>query len=118
MKAQNREIGRLGEDFAAEELRKKGYEILERNFSNKFGEIDIIARDKDIYVFVEVKAKKGTDFGLPEEMINAYKLQKIRRMAQVYLNGQNLPCRIDVVAIILSEDNTVTSLMHYENVYI
>lgn len=117
MKDFNRETGRLAEDLATEHLRKKGYEILERNFSNKFGEIDIIAKDKDILVFVEVKAKKGVDFGLPEEMINPGKLRKIRNMAMVYTSGRELPCRIDVVAVILGVGNEVVRLTHYENVY-
>lgn len=118
MKQDNRKVGFLGENLAAEALKSKGYEILERNFSNRFGEIDIIAKDKNVLVFVEVKAKKRADFGMPEEMINAYKLQKIRKMAEVYMNGKTIPCRIDVVAIILSETNELQSLNHYENVYI
>ncbi|MBI2330257.1 YraN family protein [Candidatus Daviesbacteria bacterium] len=117
MKYFNRQTGQLGEDFAAQSLKDKGFEILKRNFSNKFGEIDIIAKDKNVLVFVEVKTKKGIDFGLPEEMINAYKLQKIRRMAEVYMNGKTVLCRIDVVAIILSETDKILRLNHYENVY-
>lgn len=117
MKTQNREIGRLAEELAAEALAKKGFKILERNFSNRFGEIDIIAQDKNIYVFVEVKAKKGIEFGFPEEMINPGKLRKVKNMAAVYLNGKNPPCRIDVVAIVLSPDNNLVRLTHYENVY-
>lgn len=118
MKQDNRKIGFLGENLAAEALKSKGYEILERNFNNRFGEIDIIARDKNVLVFVEVKAKKGADFGMPEEMINAYKLKKVQKMAEVYMNGKTIPCRIDVVAIILSETNELQSLNHYESVYI
>lgn len=119
----NRETGRIAEDMATEALRKKGYEILERNFANRFGEIDIIARDPSAgsgqatLVFVEVKAKTGSDFGLPEEMINKRKLQKVRNMAAVYMQGQNLPCRLDVVAIVLSSSNELVRLSHYENVY-
>ncbi len=116
MKTWNRETGRRAEDIASRHLKRNGYQILERNFSNKFGEIDIIAKDNDILVFVEVKAKIGVDFGLPEEMITPGKLQKIRNMAAVYLKGQSVPCRIDVVAIVLSEDNEVVRLTHYENV--
>ena len=59
MKYFNRETGQLAENLAADALIQKGYKILECNFSNKFGEIDIIAKDKEILVFVEVKAKKG-----------------------------------------------------------
>lgn len=116
MKALNRETGRLAENLATEALIKKGYQILERNFSNRFGEIDIIAKDQDILVFVEVKAKKGVEFGMPEEMINSYKLQKIRHMATIYMKGESLPCRIDVVAIVLSPTNDLVRLNHYENV--
>lgn len=117
MKAANREIGHLAENLAIEALKKKGYQILESNFANRFGEIDIIARDKNILVFVEVKAKKGVEFGLPEEMINQQKLKRVQNMATIYLKGQTLPCRIDVVAIILSPTNDLVRLTHYENVY-
>lgn len=116
MKQLNRSTGRIGEDVAARALQDKGYTILERNFSNKFGEIDIIAQDHDVLVIVEVKAKKGIEFGLPEEMINSGKLARIRNMATLYMNGQSLPCRIDVVAIVLGPDNDVVRLTHYENV--
>jgi putative endonuclease len=117
MKFLNRQTGQLAENFAAQALKDKGFEILERNFQNRFGEIDIIAKDKDILVFVEVKAKKGISFGLPEEMINPSKLRKIKRMAEVYLNGKDLPCRIDVIAIVLSPENEILRLNHYESVY-
>ncbi len=117
MKFFNRETGRLAEDLATQALRDKDYQILERNFANKFGEIDIIAKDKNVLVFVEVKAKKGEQFGTPEEMINPRKLWKIRSMANLYMRRNDLPCRIDVVAVVLSENNSVLRLTHYENVY-
>ncbi len=117
MKFRNRETGRLAENLAIEALKNKGYSILESNFSNRFGEIDIIARDKDILVFVEVKAKKGTDFGSPEEMINHQKLKRVQNMAAVYMKGQLKPCRIDVVAVVLSPSDDLLRLTHYENVF-
>lgn len=117
MKFHNRQTGLLAENLAAAALQKKGYQILERNFSNRFGEIDIIAKNKGELVFVEVKAKKGTDFGLPEEMVNSYKLKKVQNMAIIYMKGASLPCRIDVIAVILSSTNQLISLTHYENVY-
>ncbi len=116
MKTLNRSTGRAGEDIAARTLRDKGYTLLERNFSNKFGEIDIIAKDKNVLVFVEVKTKIGLDFGLPEEQISRGKLSRIRNMATMYLKGGSVPCRIDVVAIVLGTDNEVVRLTHYENV--
>lgn len=117
MKFNNRKIGRLAENLATNALEKKGYQILENNFSNRFGEIDIIAKDKETLVFVEVKAKTGADFGLPEEMISRGKLQRVKNMAVIYLKGQNVQCRIDVVAVVLSLDGNLVRLTHYENVY-
>lgn len=118
MKALNRQTGMLAENLAAKALIEKGFQILERNFANRFGEIDIIAKDNDMLVFVEVKAKKGIEFGTPEEMITAYKLKRVQHMATIYMNGKTLPCRIDVVAIVFASNNKVISLTHYENVYI
>ena len=117
MKSSTRDTGRLAEEMAGKALIAKGYTILENNFSNRYGEIDIIAKDKDILVFVEVKAKTGEEFGLPEEMINRGKLQKVKNMALIYMKGENLPCRIDVIAVVLSQENNLIRLTHYENVY-
>lgn len=107
----------MAEKLAGKALLEKGYLILENNFSNRWGEIDIIAKDKDILVFVEVKAKKGVEFGLPEEMINPGKLKRVKNMASVYMKGENLPCRIDVIAVVLSQEGSLIRLTHYENVY-
>ena len=117
MKKYNRQTGLSAEGIAAAHLQEKGLVILERNFSNKFGEIDIIAKDKDVLVFVEVKAKIGDYFGSPEDMISPGKLQRIRNMASVYTKGKEVPCRIDVVAIVFNDDEQVSRLTHYENVY-
>lgn len=116
MKQLNRKTGQIGEEFATRALADKGYLILERNFSNKFGEIDIIAKDQDVLVFVEVKTKIGIDFGLPEEMVGKGKLYRIQHMAEFYMKGNLVSCRIDVVAIVLHDDNSIARLTHYENV--
>lgn len=117
MKQLNFVTGKHGEDVAVELLKNKGYAVLERNWRNKFGEIDIITQKDGVLVFVEVKTKIGELFGLPEEMVGKGKLQKVRNMATVYMNGKETPCRIDVVAVVLTNDNAVTRLTHYENVY-
>jgi len=117
MKTLNRATGRSGEVFAARALADKGYIIIEKNFANKFGEIDIIAKDKGTLVFVEVKAKTGIEYGMPEEMVGRGKLQRIRNMATLYMKGKIVSCRIDVVAIVLDSNNEVVRLTHYENVY-
>lgn len=116
MKYFNKQTGHLAEELAVRTLKNKGYKILKRNFSNRFGEIDIIAKDGETLVFVEVKAKMGTLFGLPEEMINNNKLKRVQNMALVYLKGKNVDCRIDVIAIVFSGKNQIQRLTHYENV--
>ena len=117
MKSANRALGRLTEGMAATALEKKGYVIVERNFSNRYGEIDLIAKEGDTLVFVEVKAKTGIMYGLPEEMISKGKLNKIRHMATIYMDGKSLVCRIDVVAIVINSYNEIMRLTHYKNVY-
>lgn len=117
MKKFNRIVGSKAEEYAARALIKKGYAIVKRNFSNRFGEIDIIAKDGETLVFVEVKAKTGNRFGTPEEMVSKWKLNQIRKMAEIYMEGKNLPCRIDVIAILLDPASELLRLTHYQNVY-
>ena len=68
-------------------------------------------------MFVEVKTKIGELYGLPEEMVGRGKLQKVRNMATVYLKGKEISCRIDVIAIVLADNGSVSRINHYENVY-
>lgn len=94
--------GILGEKLAADFLVKRGYQILETNFRCPEGETDIVARDGDCLVFIEVRTKSGRQFGTPEESITAVKKRRLRAVASRYLEG--LPSypqlwRIDVVAI-------------------
>jgi putative endonuclease len=116
MKTENKAIGWLGEKMAMEYLKTKGYEMVERNFSTRFGEIDLICRENGVLVFVEVKTKKGQEFGLPEEMFTHYKYEKVKRMAVMYLGGREVPCRIDMVAVELDGDNRPRQIKHYQNV--
>ncbi len=97
-------FGKKAEDFATDLLQKNGYKILERNFRSRFGEIDIIAQDRDTLVFVEVKARTSRRFGLPEEAVTPSKLWKIQKTAEYYsVTHPTLPkkLRIDVVALTL-----------------
>lgn len=116
MKVWNKETGRMGERIAEEFLVKKGMELISRNFSMRFGEIDLIMRDNNIMVFVEVKTKKGLDWGRPEEMFTRGKYERVKRMASVYLKGKEIPCRIDMVAVVLNRENEAVSVQHYANV--
>jgi putative endonuclease len=101
MKKNTKTIGDRGEDKAVLELQKMGYKVVARNWRNRFGEVDVIAHDGDVLVFVEVKAKKNDFFGAPAEMITGRKLQKIIRTAENYVaeTGYEGPWRIDAVLI-------------------
>lgn len=96
-----KKIGDSGEELAAVKLEELGYRIIERNFRTRFGEIDIIAEDKKVLVFVEVKKKSSTKFGAPAEMVTTRKLQKIIKTAESYRIEENKkgPFRVDVVCI-------------------
>lgn len=116
MKRENRNVGRVGEEVAVDLLIKKGFELILRNFSTRFGEIDIIMKDKGVLVFVEVKTKKGEKFGRPEEMFTRGKYERVKRMAIAYLKGVEVSCRIDMVAVELDENNQPKSTRHYPGV--
>lgn len=97
-------IGAKQEQVAAGYLKDKGYLILEYNFRCRMGEIDVIAKDENYLVFVEVKYRKDTAKGLPQEAVDLHKIQKITRTAQFYILKNCLPpdtpCRFDVVTIL------------------
>lgn len=79
------ETGSSGEKIAVDFLLKKGYRILETNFRTRFGEIDVIALDKDLVVYVEVKTRSSRQFGLPEEAVGHRKLQHLLKAAAYFL---------------------------------
>lgn len=98
----SRVIGSEGERSAEKCLRDKGLRILERNYSTRRGEIDLVALDGDTLVFVEVKARAAARFGLPQETVGARKQHRLVKAAQSYLlqRGWEGPARFDVVAIL------------------
>jgi putative endonuclease len=96
-------LGRDGEDAAARALVKAGFRIVHRGFRCRLGEIDIIAWDRDVLVFVEVKSRRGVGFGHPAESVTATKRGRIARVAQYFLGGRgwlDVPCRFDVVEVL------------------
>lgn len=96
-------LGKRGEDLACEELEKRGYVIVDRRFRTRCGELDIVARDGAVLVFVEVKARSGSDFGTPFDSVTWKKRQRLSQMAASYLFVKRLAgaaCRFDVVAIL------------------
>ena len=113
-------IGKLGEDMAATYLRNKGWKILERNYKARYGERDIVARDHETLVFVEVKTRIGDRYGTPEESVTPRKLREVVETAQFYKTlHPNLPdsLRIDVIGIVLDpEAKSPIYFNHTENV--
>jgi len=100
-----RETGVMGEKIACNFLRNNGYQILENNYRCKAGEIDVVCRQRDMLVFVEVRTKKSVKFGTPEESITTTKMRHLHAAAIHYaLNHDGLPqtWRIDLVAIELN----------------
>ena len=102
MTSGNKRIGRQGEDLAVDFLKKNGYQILEKNFRTKLGEIDIIAQDRDTISFVEVKSRTDATLGSPLEAITPFKIKKLSQVALLFLKQRNLfdsKARFDVVTI-------------------
>ena len=100
----SQKFGKKGENIAAKALRKRGYRILEKNYRAPMGEIDIIAKDKDVIVFVEVKTRSSDSYGDPKLSINRKKQIKISMSALDYLKKNkksDAKARFDVVAISL-----------------
>lgn len=107
-------LGIEGEGIAKQFLIKKGYKILETNYTTKIGEIDIVAKIKDITVFVEVKDRQTKRFGLPREAVTPYKQRKIRLVATQYLKSHKLldsKVRFDCIEILGDE------ITHIENAF-
>ena len=118
MPSNRKEVGVRGEKLAVDFLKKRGYKIIQRNFRCREGEIDIIAQKGECLVFVEVRTKKNTAFGTPEESVTLSKREKLISLANVYLQAYDKPpqsWRIDVIAVELTPDNRVSRLEHIEN---
>ena len=95
-------LGKHGEDLACRELRRRGYAILARRYRARWGEIDIVAREDDTLVFVEVKTRRNAGFGGPSAAVNFTKQRRLINMARSYLmgvQGPEPPCRFDVVGV-------------------
>ncbi len=106
-------LGKAGEQLAAEKLISLGYEIVTRNYRCTAGEIDIVAHHKQVWVFVEVRTRRGTKFGTPEDSITARKQAHMIAAAEVYLDANNLsmvPWRLDLVAVEFSTQGQLLRL--------
>ncbi len=118
--------GLLGEELAAQYLKKHGYTILQRNFKIRYGEIDIVAIEpstssgkNSILVFIEVKTRSSTEYGTPLEAITYFKLRSVIKTAEYFvLKYPKLPkqLRIDAISVQLNADGSVADIEHVKNI--
>jgi putative endonuclease len=117
-KTKKKALGNWGESYAVKYLEGKGYQILARNVRTPYGEIDIIAKEKDQFIFVEVKTRASQKFGYPEEAITENKIIHLIESAEFYLQEHldlNIEWRIDVIAIQVDPRKSSPTLTHFEN---
>lgn len=117
MTGQKQSLGRWGEERAAEYLETKGYEILGKNIRTGYGEIDLLARQGAILVFVEVKARNSLAYGHPEESVSLTKQQHMVDTAESYLQIHpelDGDWRVDVIAV-RRRKNQAPEILHFEN---
>ena len=114
------ELGALGERHAARLLRGKGYRLLEANYRTPRGELDLIARDGDTLIFVEIRTRTSEDTLTPLSSVDERKQQHIVRTARAYLRARRLPecpCRFDVVEVVARPAGRVVEMRHYEGAF-
>ncbi|QDH23855.1 YraN family protein [Saccharibacillus brassicae] len=112
--------GRAAEEAAVLHLQRQGWTIAERNWSCRSGELDVIATKGPIILFVEVRSRSGSGFGLPAESVDARKVRKVRQTAEVYLHRFGLSdreIRFDVIAVMLGRRLEIRSLDHIEEAF-
>src|SRR3989339_1735563 len=109
MSLYQKNLGKTGEDLALDYLKSHGYFVLEKNFTSKFGEIDIIAKKEHSLYFIEVKTRSNTNFGEPYEAVNKRKIYHIKKAAQYYLlknNYNDYKLKVGVFSILIEGDKT------------
>ena len=116
--AKHNELGKQGEEIAAQYLIEKGYEIVERNWRNKHKEIDIIAKDGKDLVIVEVKTRQTDEYGDPDIAVTRQKQRRLISAANAYLfqNKLDIDTRFDIISIIFKEDKPVID--HIEDAFL
>ena len=110
------DFGKTGEDLACRELEHRGYAIVARRYRCRHGELDIIARDGETVVFVEVKTRHDRAFGQAAEAVGFVKRRRMARLAMDYVLRHHLtnrPCRFDVVAIHFDRDRPVIEVFRH-----
>lgn len=120
--AERRRIGKAGEKAAARFLSDRGFLILERNFSCKHGELDIVARKRELVVFAEVKTRSSAEYAGAEESVGVKKQEKIKKTASYFvkkskLSNDNLYFRYDIFAVYVNERGRVVKVEHYPEAF-
>ena len=110
---QNKRLGKKGENQAVKYLKHSGYKILERNYGNPFGEVDIIAVKGEVVAFIEVKTRLNENYGAPSEAVDRRRRDKYVQAAKYYFLGKqmNFTVRFDIIEILRDELN------HIENAF-
>jgi putative endonuclease len=116
-----RTLGQLGEDLAAAHFRRLGFEVLDRNFRTRLGELDLVASDGTVLVFCEVKTRRAGS-GHPWDSLHARKQDRVRRMAALWLQSRRerpyFPSiRFDAVGVVLDAGGALVSLVHEERAF-
>lgn len=116
----NRRIGLIGEELAANYIKNRGYDVLERNYRTKLGELDIIAINQNVIIFIEVKTRTSSVYGMPSEAVNYKKQRRIRKLSQQYILYKNLDksCfnyRFDIIEVKLVGKKY--KIVHIENAF-
>lgn len=114
-------LGRRGEELAVRELTGRGYDVIERNWHCQAGEVDIVARQGEAWVFVEVRTRRGDAFGTPEESVTAAKQTRMVKVAQHYLVEHdlgNVDWRLDLVAVEIDRAGRPTRVDILENIIV
>lgn len=113
-------LGARGEKLAARFLQKLGYRILARGHRQRLGEIDLVALDRNVLVFVEVKTWRSGQLGDPSEAVDAHKQERLTRAALIYLKRRNLlehPARFDVISIVWPSPAAEPIIRHFVNAF-
>jgi putative endonuclease len=114
-------VGKIGEEMALSYLKEKGYQLLEKNFYCRWGEIDLIFKKEDKIIFVEVKTRVGDKKGKPYEAVNFYKIKDLKRAINFYLLKKNYfqhKLSLEIVSVVLNSDLSLKEIKHFSEVII
>lgn len=115
VKSFNKDIGSFGEDLSINYLIDNGYYILEKNYRNKIGEIDIICKKNNLLIFIEVKSRYTNSYGFPIESVTYYKRKQIIKVSMLYIilnRYNNFNIRYDVIEVFFNKNNELFNINH------